>query len=270
MVVMKTLYAAIFAFALVLAPMSAHAALGDNLQAYWKLDESSGNASDSTANANTLTNNNASSYAAGIINNGVSLTPASSQYLSRANGSITGLKFTGAFTLAGWVKLSAAPDAGNNVMVSRWGTGTGRSYLFYLFDQAGTKKMAMDIFDSGGTIGEVIVNWTPVTNTWYHVALVYTAAGTSDVLFYVNGVQQGATGSTGRTSVRAGSHDFEMGGDHDGGNGYFPGMLDEWGAWDRALSSTEISQLYNNGTGFSYPFSAAMGAAIINFFTTWW
>lgn len=45
-------------------------ALTDNLVSYWKLDESSGNASDSVG-SNTLTNNGTAGYASGKINNAV-------------------------------------------------------------------------------------------------------------------------------------------------------------------------------------------------------
>jgi hypothetical protein len=31
--------------------------------------------------------------------------------------------------------------------------------------------------------------------------------------------------------------------------------MDEIGIWNRALSSTEVSALYNSGNWFSYPFS---------------
>jgi hypothetical protein len=35
----------------------------------------------------------------------------------------------------------------------------------------------------------------------------------------------------------------------------FKGKIDELGLWDRLLTSNEISTIYNNGNGLSYPFS---------------
>ena len=56
--------------------------LTTNIVAYWKFDESSGNAMDSTGNGNTLTNVNTVTYSAGKINNGANFVAASSQYFS--------------------------------------------------------------------------------------------------------------------------------------------------------------------------------------------
>jgi len=43
--------------------------------------------------------------------------------------------------------------------------------------------------------------------------------------------------------------------DDDSGVGqFFKGIIDEVGIWNRALTSTEISELYNSGNGLQYPF----------------
>jgi len=43
-------------------------------------------------------------------------------------------------------------------------------------------------------------------------------------------------------------------GQANGGGQYFNGILDEIGIWNRALSTQEISNLYNTGSGRTYPF----------------
>jgi hypothetical protein len=35
---------------------------------------------------------------------------------------------------------------------------------------------------------------------------------------------------------------------------FFDGTIDEVGIWNRSLSSSEVSELYNGGSGASYPF----------------
>jgi len=37
----------------------------------------------------------------------------------------------------------------------------------------------------------------------------------------------------------------------------FDGLLDEVGIWDKALTSTEVSDLYNSGNGLPYEAAAA-------------
>src|SRR5574338_435283 len=70
--------------------------------AYWRLDESSGNAADATGGGFTLTNNNTCTYGAAQRNNGVSFSAGSSQRL-RSTASI----------------LSGSPA---KVSLSFWGT----------------------------------------------------------------------------------------------------------------------------------------------------
>ena len=41
----------------------------------------------------------------------------------------------------------------------------------------------------------------------------------------------------------------------------FKGTIDELGIWNRALTDADVSKLYNNGNGLSYPFSAQVLSA---------
>ena len=116
-------------------------ALTDQLEGYWNLDESSGNAADSTANANTLTNNGTTPYVAAKINNGADFELASSQSLSRAD--TASLSITGNISVAGWIKVESDPGADANYAIAvKWNSvGDQRSYAFFYGDVAGTKKL---------------------------------------------------------------------------------------------------------------------------------
>ena len=49
--------------------------------------------------------------------------------------------------------------------------------------------------------------------------------------------------------------DFRFGNRGAGGDVFgLSANLDEFGIWNRALSNTEITDLFNGGTGLSYPF----------------
>lgn len=61
--------------------------LSDGLVGYWKLDETSGSASDSAGLNNHLTNNGTTTYVAGKFGNGSEHVPASLQYFSAGGGS---------------------------------------------------------------------------------------------------------------------------------------------------------------------------------------
>ncbi len=83
-------------------------ALSDGLAGYWKMNEASGNASDSSGNAITLTNNGTTTYAAGKFGNGSEHVPASSQHFSTAT-TISGIK-----SVSFWTN----PDSTTNYYIS--------------------------------------------------------------------------------------------------------------------------------------------------------
>ncbi len=88
-------------------------------------------------------------------------------------------------------------------------------------------------------------------NTWSHiVATVDSTNGTFNL--YLNGdlVHEQLGGGTGPYSSDL--PERGIGGWPDmGGSGQFTGYIDEAAVWDRILSGSEISQLYNSGSGVS-------------------
>lgn len=226
-------------------------ALTDSIQAYWNLDESSGNAADSTANNNDLTNNGTATFVAAVIGNGCDLEASSSQYFSIADAAQTGLDFSDAVSFAGWVNFESV-SIDQQIITKRVGTGNQRSYNFY-FDNA-LDLLTFLWFTDGSTVGgNEAVSWSPSTATWYHIAV--TKSGTS-VNFYVNGTQQGTTQSGDNATIYNGTAPFELGAFQTDAQ-YFDGKMDEWGVWSRELTSGEISQLYNSGAGLTYPFTGS-------------
>mgnify|MGYP001594005931 CR=1 FL=1 len=230
-------------------------ALTDNIQGYWKFDESSGNASDSTANANTLTNNGTATYVAAKINNGIDLN-GTTQYFSIADASQTGLDLTGAFTLAVWINTDVDPSTVNNPIITK-NDNTDKNYAFAIANYgtvpAPDDRLYLSIKST--TLVEMTTTWNPTVGTWYHAAVTYTASGTNDVQFYINGAAQGAAISSGKTVLDTGGAAVEVGEIAHGLWDMWDGKIDEAGIWSRALSSSEISELYNGGTGLQYPFT---------------
>jgi hypothetical protein len=101
---------------------------------------------------------------------------------------------SGDFTLEGFVNFSALPasNAHQATFFSKWGGASTRSYQFYLYNNSGTYQLYLTYSTNGTTSTDVGVNWTPVVGTWYHIACVRNG---SNLLFFVNGTQQGATQS---------------------------------------------------------------------------
>jgi hypothetical protein len=94
-----------------------------------------------------------------------------------------------------------------------------------------------------------------VTNTWYHLVADYRASDNRIRLIVNDGTPVTTTGSSaatvGSTEFQLGARKF-LGFEDPIANG---SRIDEVGIWKRLLTSGEISDLYNGGSGLSYPFS---------------
>lgn len=230
--------------------------LGSALVSYWKLEESSGSRL-AASSTNDLTANGAPGNAAAIQGNGVDLESGSSQYLSIADGSQTGLDFSDVLSFACWFKFETLPSAFQMPLITkRIGAGNNRSYFWALDDSASVKKFNMLWYTNGSTVGGNLLSdsWSPSTATWYHIGV--TKNGTS-VKFYVDGAQHGATKTGTNGTVYNGTAAFELGAFTDDPR-YFDGVIDECGVWSRELTSGEMSELYNSGTGIPYEAAAVV------------
>jgi hypothetical protein len=121
------------------------------------------------------------------------------------------------------------------------------------FNTFGGSFLAFSVCSDGVGGSSAQVSWTPSTATWYHISVVYNAAA-GTALFYVNGSQQGTTQTGMETSIFNGGDALWIG---RGEGKYLDGVMDELGIWSRALTSTEVTSLYNGGSGLQYPFAAA-------------
>jgi len=228
-----------------------------NLVSYWKLDHSSGNATDSVG-SNTLTNNNTATYATGKIGNGVDLEDGSSQSLSVADGSQSGLDPAGSFSISAWFKLESLPGASKYYQIickrdlgQAADDSTSQYALWY--DNDGSRRLQFALRASGANEG-VIHTATLNTAQWYHVVAVFTAS--TKIELFLDNTSVASDSTSVPASIVNTSLAFCIGKDSAGTAGqFFDGMIDEVGFWSKALSTTEIAALYNGGNGLSYPFS---------------
>jgi len=85
---------------------------------------------------------------------------------------------------------------------------------------------------------------------WHHVVMVYNGFGANNeekIHIYIDGINQSLTyNGEIRTSLTSTAASLMFGG-WSGGNSYFHGMMDDSRIYNRALSATEVQQLYNMG-----------------------
>lgn len=217
-------------------------ALADNLVSYWKLDESSGNAADSVG-SNTLTNNNSTAYATGKINNGIDFESSSSNYLSITDAAQSGLDLGANFTISLWYKPESY--AANHYIIGKYvATGNQRSYL--LSREAGNTLFYISATGTS-TITSLVCTPTFTNGVWYYIVVTFNA-GT--LTMYVDGTSVGS--SSGHSTPYNGTAEFTIG--RANGGDYTDGIIDEVGIWSRTLTSDEVTELYNSGNGYQYPF----------------
>jgi hypothetical protein len=205
------------------------------LVSYYKLD---GNSNDSVGTNNG--SDTSVSYVAGKIGNAASFNGSSSRITIPSNSS---LNFgNGDRTISMWIKTSVGDKklySNRNDTVRWWTLGVGPSGQLSFEAANGYPTGYIDVkYGSGLT-----------DNNWHNVVMV-KSGGT--VYFYID---NSLVGSTAWNYSADGSITTNYIGTnyHDGGfYGYFNGLIDEVGIWSRALTSDEITKLYNNGNGLTY------------------
>ena len=92
-------------------------------------------------------------------------------------------------------------------------------------------------------------------STWFHVVAQSASIGGA-VDLYVNGVNKYGYHSGHITAdfANAASTYYIANNDSPSGTRGVDGLIDEFGIWGRALTTTEIADLYNAGNGLTYPF----------------
>lgn len=225
-------------------------ALIDGLISYWRLDESSGTREDIHA-SNDLADNNTVGNGTGKINGAASFN-GSDEYLSCADNAE--LSFgDDALTITAWASADVLDSI--RAVVAKWASDgavatceyalrvSSSAFTWRVGDGSSNTTVSSSVTLSTGTLYFVAVWHDPAAN---QIGISVNAQATPDTAAHTTGLLDGSASlALGRTGDFAGQ--------------YWDGLIDEVGLWGRVLSSSEISQLYNSGSGLAYPFGAASG-----------
>lgn len=214
--------------------------LSTSLVSYWELEESSGTRVDSHG-SNDLTDNNTVTSGTGIQGTAADFEDANSEYLTDPN---TGQYDVTSGSVSVWVKIenfsvgTISPGIWSTTLSNASATG-GVTLRYSYID----KKVNFYVGNSGGGYTESTTALT--TGTWYHIVATWTP---SAIKVYVNGSNEGTDSTV--STVTAGTT-LHIGKDAPNAR-YFDGLIDEVGFWSKELSSTEVTDLYNSGSGIPY------------------
>jgi fibronectin type 3 domain-containing protein len=213
-------------------------ATSDTLALHLKFDESAGTiAADSSGNDRHATLVNGPVFASGKINNGLSLTPASSQYATLPSGIVSDLSD---FTISTWVNVNAFATWQR---IFDFGSATN-NYMFlttqYTPTAPNNAKLRFGIRTP--SIGEQNVSGTGIALTagvWNHVAVV--RSGTT-VSLYVNGALAGS-GTIALSPADLGATTLNYLGKSQFNDPYLNGSLDDFRIYSQAFSGGQVSAL---------------------------
>lgn len=218
-------------------------ALNDSLISYWKLD---GNSQDAHGDNHGTADVNLT-YTAAKLNQGYLADASGTPHIELTNNA--SLDIAGDLSIACWVLSSnsgANPWMNTCPFLTRLNAnGTGAYQL----------KGATGGVSGGGlyfgvpTPGpELFAPGVMTPNVWHHV--VGVRSGGTTLRIYVDGAQV-ASGTGGAAASAPSSFYHRIGGCALGEEGRGI-QLDEIGIWARALSPSEVLELYNGGAGLSY------------------
>ncbi len=98
------------------------------------------------------------------------------------------------------------------------------------------------LFISGGLV--IFEGTTLYKNKWTHITVTYDGAG--DFKMYIDGIDIGATKKSGASpNIGTITNPLRLGVDGRGLDTFFTGKIDGMGVWDKALTQTEITDIYD-------------------------
>lgn len=205
----------------------------DGLVAWYKFD---GDASDSSGNGNNGVVHGATLTADRFGNANRAYSFDDEKYIEVADNAL--LRSVGnVVTIAAWINPTAWDDNGYEWMtlLCKGDTDTVNRNLAFSFNRyRGLETAQQDDLISLSAV--------PCMNQWQHVA--YASDG-SNVKVYINGQLVGSRATSWKSSQN--NFPLTIGRDDAGGIEYFHGSMDDIRIYNRALTATEISAIYNEG-----------------------
>lgn len=209
----------------------------DGLVAYWSLNEGSGTSTDDNSPNNNI----------GTLNGGLDSTgwtdgksgkalqfDGSNDYVNIPNSPTTNFG-TGAFTLSTWVRTSSPT---NGIIIDTSTTPSTFNQMKRLAIENNGKNIAFYVRSSGGN-PDLTINVGLNDGNWHYVVGTYDSNVRK--LYFDGSLVGSDTSAIGNTDT---AQPWRMGSAL-GGSVPFTGLMDEVAIYNKALSESEIKQLYS-------------------------
>lgn len=241
-----------------------------NLVAFYKLNESSGDALDISGNGRTFTDNGTVASTTGSIGGATvnvrTLDRPAGKYFSRADDDNLDVGDGESFTISFWAKVSSSMGNWNSGGIFSKRNAAGASDAGYSID---LRRGDSDVYirynavsDGSTTVGDTNTDTGIATDAWAHYMMVFTADAT--VITYVNNAQYNSDDASSVTGSLANAIPSYIGQRMYNSQGDIIADVSHIGFWKKALTSTERAAVYNSGKVFSPDgWRADLGDALI-------
>lgn len=211
--------------------------LSPNLVAYYAMDNTRiDSLFDLTANNNHGVFMNSTTMSAGLLGNSILFNGVNNyvQLAASPSYNMTG----GQVSVSVWTKMDFLPSE----MIGGYGPlfdSDGDNYVIYA--DKGNKELRFKVSTSGGAARPGIPQSDLVSGEWFNVVGVYDGANAT---IYLNGIKKGTLPLTGTITT---GQIANLGRNASTGTiAYFQGNIDNVAVYNKALSQTEIVELYTN------------------------
>jgi hypothetical protein len=209
----------------------------DTPEAYWRFNEGSGNALDSSNNSYILINNNGSIYVSGKLNNAIQVNKSTPTAFNRA-GNSTFAFLTNNFTIALWFNTTSCGSGGTSLIFTER-TASRKGW------EIGCSITNKTFFGFNSTLFLTSTSST-VNNGFHRLVIVREGTGTNQLKMYIDGVNEvNSTLSAGNSILNATSN-LTLG--NGGDTGTF--IFDDFRIYNGyAWNIQDIINDYNSGNG---------------------
>jgi hypothetical protein len=209
----------------------------------WKFDH---NSDASTATDSWGINDgqiNGASYASAYQGSHALYFDGTENYVSVTDNATLNFDSTESFTVSGWLNLD---DLSTNVSMLAKRDGSGNNFEGYQIQVRDADAEFAFFVDDGASGSSVSARGgTPTTGSWIHLAGTFDRSS-GDLTLYVDSSSVGSTSSS--LGVISPAANFYVGAYENLSAEYFNGKIDDVRIYDKALSATEVSNLYNTGS----------------------
>ncbi|MBM2818205.1 MAG: hypothetical protein HW401_795, partial [Parcubacteria group bacterium] len=232
----------IFIYSIIFSAPTASADIATGLISHYKLDETSGSTASDSAGANTGTVSGAT-FTTGKISNGLNLN-GTTDYVSVPRMNYNEI------SVSAWFYKSVNDTVNADAIWGGWywsSNPSNRQGFDLRFYQSAPDTLSFLLETIGATTTEKTSSYalSPSTGAWHHAVATYESVSGNQKL-YVDGILRSTVLHPAGATIKplAQYADMRIGYSRIN-SGYFNGKIDDVRIYNRALSATDVTELYN-------------------------